>query len=363
MKHLDNLFSLITTSQNRNHLLEMSPINRYSLDIIEDSILALSLDPYTYSSTFTGEPHPSEIKSHLHNIRAGRNARNRWFDKGISLIVESNTRAGMMGEHSPVDALVPSIVADYSLAEDIDVDWEMVQLDSEPTPAVSQYFERLDFVVDDHIQRECKRAEDRAISDILDSDDDVLWFTDYGKDWIKNKGVHTLYCYVACCFLLMLRLARLSPDAYIQLAMQLAWYRTRGEFTATYETALTRLFQHGRTETIRSLSSDSRLFVLAMLNPAFSVCVLAVFVGHISDCGIQSAERRDLMEKAIVTHGRLTKAAATGKGVDRHLLGLRLVMDASESCALFKDDLFARSQEWRLSTSGLSAGEYFRGTG
>lgn len=82
-----------------------------------------------------------------------------------------------------------------------------------------------------------------------------------------------------------------------------------------------------------------------------------------SDCGIQSVERRDLMERAVVTHGRLTKAAATGKGVDRHLLGLRLVMYASESCALFKDDLFARSQEWRLSTSGLSAGEYFRGTG
>lgn len=73
----------------------------------------------------------------------------------------------------------------------------------------------------------------------------------------------------------MLCLARLSPDAYIQLAMQLAWYRTRGEFTATYETALTRLFKHGRTETIRSLSSDSRQFVLAMLNPAFSVCVLS----------------------------------------------------------------------------------------
>ena len=58
--------------------------------------------------------------------------------------------------------------------------------------------------------------------------------------------------------------ARLSPDAFIQMALQLAWYRMRGEFTATYETALTRLFKHGRTETIRTLSTDSRAWVLAM---------------------------------------------------------------------------------------------------
>jgi len=30
---------------------------------------------------------------------------------------------------------------------------------------------------------------------------------------------------------------------------------------------------------------------------------------------------------------------------------------------LFTDPLFARSQEWKLSTSGLSAGYHFRGTG
>lgn len=65
--------------------------------------------------------------------------------------------------------------------------------------------------------------------------------------------------------------ARLSPDAFVQLAMQLAWYRTQGTFTATYETALTRMFLHGRTETIRTLSKNSRAFVLAMSNTNLSV--------------------------------------------------------------------------------------------
>ena len=59
----------------------------------------------------------------------------------------------------------------------------------------------------------------------------------------------------------------MAPDAYIQMALQLAWYRTRGDFTATYETALTRLFKHARTETIRTLTADSRAWVLAMGDP------------------------------------------------------------------------------------------------
>ena len=64
---------------------------------------------------------------------------------------------------------------------------------------------------------------------------------------------------------------KLSPDAFIQMAIQLAWYKTRGEFTATYETVLTRMFKHGRTETLRSFSRESRHWVLSMLDPLDSV--------------------------------------------------------------------------------------------
>lgn len=37
--------------------------------------------------------------------------------------------------------------------------------------------------------------------------------------------------------------------------------------------------------------------------------------------------------------------------------------DNGERAALFEDPLFERSQEWKLSTSALSAGDLFRGTG
>lgn len=55
------------------------------------------------------------------------------------------------------------------------------------------------------------------------------------------------------------------------MAIQLAWYKTQGEFTATYETVLTRMFKHGRTETLRAFSRESRRWVLSMLDPLDSV--------------------------------------------------------------------------------------------
>lgn len=79
----------------------------------------------------------------------------------------------------------------------------------------------------------------------------------------------------------------------------------------------------------------------------------------------QPGRKFELLNRAVQTHTRLTREAATGKGIDRHLLGLRLLMKAEdgETADLFSDELFQRSQTWKLSTSGLSAGYQFRGTG
>jgi len=156
----------------------------------------------------------------------------------------------------------------------------------------------------------------------------VLWFTDYGAEWVKDA-------------------LKLSPDAYIQMALQLAWYRTRHCFTAVYETALTRLFKHGRTETIRSFTTESRAFVLGMV-----------------DASKRDAERYRLLSLAVRSHVKLTREAATGKGIDRHLLGLEYVrLPTDLDHPLFRDPLYKLSTEWKLSTSGLSEGHLFRGTG
>jgi carnitine O-acetyltransferase len=56
----------------------------------------------------------------------------------------------------------------------------------------------------------------------------VLTFDGFGSDFIKKSGN--------------------PPDAFVQVAMQLAAYRLFGETVGTYESTQVRPFRHGRTE-------------------------------------------------------------------------------------------------------------------
>ena len=74
---------------------------------------------------------------------------------------------------------------------------------------------------------------------------EVLSFKEYGKGLMKRCG--------------------LSPDAYMQMAFQLAQYKLHGHAAATYESTQTRAFAYGRTEVTRSCSVESLRWVKAML--------------------------------------------------------------------------------------------------
>lgn len=77
----------------------------------------------------------------------------------------------------------------------------------------------------------------------------------------------------------------------------------------------------------------------------------------------QEKELYSLLHKAVQSHNAYTREASVGKGFDRHFLGLRQLLRDGETHDLFNDPLFAKSQTFKLSTSGLSAGDRFFGTG
>lgn len=194
--------------QNLEYLLSLSPINQRIHQTILHSLMALSLEHTTHalppSTPAVPSPHirtkpptQSTLDSHLHTVRSTpTNVANRIFDKPFTLIVDPSTRAGATGEHSPCDALVPSIVAEYGIVEGIDLD-AFGSTPSSATPAwmdattcdTVEGWERLDWVVDDRIRKECIAAQERAAKIINDSDDSVLWFEGYGSDWIKGVGM------------------------------------------------------------------------------------------------------------------------------------------------------------------------------
>lgn len=162
-----------TWTSNLSHLISLSPSNKDTLDYISQSLLVLSLDSH---------PNALTVDGHLRAIRSTfQNVSNRWFDKAFTLIVDPAARAGAMGEHSPCDALVPSIVAEYGLIEGIDLSQFA---DMQPMKG----WQRLEWVTDKHIEEQCVEAQERADALIANSDDSVLWFTDYGADWIKGVG-------------------------------------------------------------------------------------------------------------------------------------------------------------------------------
>ncbi|CAJ0824818.1 2391_t:CDS:2 [Entrophospora sp. SA101] len=78
---------------------------------------------------------------------------------------------------------------------------------------------------------------------------------------------------------------------------------------------------------------------------------------------LSTKEKYGLLQAAVKAHSEYTRDASNGKGCDRHLLGLRLLLKEGESHPLFQHPIFAKSQEWLLSTSGLTTGTKFNGTG
>ena len=136
-----------------------------------------------------------------------------------------------------------------------------------------------------------------------------------------------------------------SPDAFVQVAMQLATYRLFGEQAGTYEATQVRPFLHGRTETTRSVSNESAAFVEKMgLQPKVDE--------HIDD---ERNKKLDLLREATAAHTQYTRLAASAQGVDRHFFGLSMLADDGEELpSLFDSPVFARSKRWRVSTSNLT---------
>lgn len=71
-----------------------------------------------------------------------------------------------------------------------------------------------------------------------------------------------------------MKTCRISPDAFIQMALQLAYYRDANRFSLTYEASMTRLFREGRTETVRPCTIESAAWVKAMEDEKSTVSLL-----------------------------------------------------------------------------------------
>jgi carnitine O-palmitoyltransferase 1 len=123
-----------------------------------------------------------------------------------------------------------------------------------------------------------------------------------------------------------------SPDAFIQMALQMAYYKDAGRFSLTYEASMTRLYLEGRTETVRPCTIEAAAFVQSMMDP-----------------NATKEERKRLLKIATDKHVMSYKDSMIGKGIDRHLFCLYVVSRGKELPSPFLDSVI--SEQWKLSTS------------
>nr|CAG8564833.1 11735_t:CDS:10 [Entrophospora candida] len=288
--------------------LEMN--NKQNFETIDKALFSVSLDDYSVDS---------DISVSHNNLFHGFDGRNRWFDKAVQVILQSNGRGGINGEHSPSDAVIPGKMMDYIVSREPAQDPPNASSISLPTP------EHLKWNLDSSIQKTIENAQVNIQSAIDNVDSVLLHYSEYGSNWLK----------------------KISPDAFVQMAFQLAYYRHYGEPCATYESASTRAFLLGRTETVRSCSLDSVAFTKAF-----------------DDKNVKKEQKIELLKKAIESHLEYMISATKGNGVDRHLLGLRVHLQNDEErskATIFSDPSYLKSMYFKLSSSNMSPGDYFYG--
>ncbi|KAJ3293426.1 hypothetical protein HK104_004461 [Borealophlyctis nickersoniae] len=302
-------------------LKTLSNQNTENFKVINEALFAVCLDDYC----------PPLDKDAVHRqFFHALNGHNRWFDKAMQIIVTSSGKAdSQQPSISSEPAVSPPGASEERLPEPVKLSW----------------------VVDSEVESLIKEAGETA-QELINDTHGIIFHTDiYGTRYFKE-------------------VAKCSPDAYVQLALQLAYYRVHGELTPMYESAQTRMFKHGRTETGRSVTSETLAFVksfdddnVLVWTPLHLICAVSPLKTY-GSLPRQYDDKRQLFAAAIKSQSAYMKEATFGRGIDRHMLGLRCMIRSPEESAkatLFTDPAYVKSMYFKLSTSNMSPGKWFWG--
>lgn len=324
------------------------PTNWKNLKIIESALFVICLDDVSFKDDQENELvrsflcgtsdidlDPTNLAKPLGTQRG--TCLNRWYDK-LQLIVTRNGKAGINFEHTGIDGhtvlrLATDIYTDsiISFARGITknvpsvFESELLDARTRGSSATSRANlitipRKLDWKVDSFLLSSLHFAETRVSDVISQYEFATLNFSEYGASHIKS-------------------LFKCSPDAFTQQVYQIAYYALYGKFETTYEPAMTKLFQNGRTEAIRSVSHQSKRFVKSLFDRA-------------SD----DKERLELLREACKEHSRITKECTMGMGQDRHLYALYCLWneyyrDELDLAPMFEDKSWSLLNTNVLSTS------------
>lgn len=281
-------------------------LNRDSMASIEKAIFCVLL------SDFAPKNFNEKGKYLLHG-----DGKSIWFDKCINYVFFADGQAGANCEHSLADAPAMGHVWEYAMTREV---LEKVYTEAGHCMPMPKTFKqgtfrkprRLVWEISGALATKIQNAVKFAKRNLEDLDLEVRDHDTWGKGLIKK--------------------CKVSPDAFVQIALQLAYYTETGIFAQTYEASMTRLYLNGRTETVRSCSKEMANFARAM-----------------NDNLVSSEDKKKLFREAAEKHQTLYRDAMNGRGIDRHLFALYVACRGIGSDSKFLKKVLSRP--WTLSTS------------
>jgi len=295
----------------RAAIAESGEPNRATLEAIDDCLFAIALD----STNCTNAHEVSQ------RMLSGGDGTTRWFDKH-NIIATADGALGMNFDHTFGDGLTWN-----RMLSEVWADINGTRSPFAALPAADDAFagswSQLNWELPAAVKSEMRSARRKAADLAGDVDFYSLEFGDFGRNRMKEM--------------------KMSPDAVCQMAFQLAFARLHGKPAAVYESCAMKNFFHGRTETIRSCTTDMAAMMKTFLND-----------------GTDDAKRAAL-QAAAKTHVEVAKgakAAVAGpyQGVDRHLHAMKcLAAERGVKVPFYEDPMYAASATWRLSTSNVTA--------
>lgn len=283
-----------------------SGVNRDSRRIVEKAIFCVTLTDYV----------PSNLTQKGKYLLHG-DGKSVWFDKSLNLIVFGNAATGLNCEHTVADAPAMAHMWEYAMSREVleklfDENGYCMPFSRVFKQAKVKQPQRIIWEITPELETCIKEAVTFSTLNNKDLDLEILDHNQWGKGVIKR--------------------CKVSPDAFVQLALQLAYYKESKKFVQTYEASMTRLYLGGRTETVRSCTVESKEFVLCMMqNDADNLM------------------KQKLLKRAAEKHQQLYRDAMNGKGIDRHLFALYV---ACKGCGYESDFLLKTiTRPWTLSTS------------
>lgn len=273
--------------------------NSDCLNIVDSALFVLCLD---YTAPQTGADLCMNMLCGTSKVERGvqvGTCTNRWYDK-LQIIVCKNGSAGINFEHTGVDGhtvlrFASDVYTDTILrfARTINGQAPSLWASQSPDPAkrdpasfgdVQTTPHKLEWDMIPELSTALRFAETRLADLIQQNEFETLDFQAYGKNFMTSMGF--------------------SPDAFVQMAFQAAYYGLYGRIECIYEPAMTKIYYHGRTEAIRPVSDESVEFVRTFWgeNPA--------------------GKKVEALRKACEKHVAITKDCAKAQGHDRHLYAL-----------------------------------------